>query len=148
MRKVRICWNCEAQGTLEYDVAASGYVCQKCGTVYDQESVELGDYDTELPSIVIHPGTKTLTVNPDRPYKTVEDMWIWLGDQDIVQASALHPRLVLYDDNAYLLDDLAIECFLKGESFELSYQGTVYEWLDERNASHKEFMNRYKGVAE
>ncbi len=145
MRKRRVCANCSAQDTLEYDIAASGYVCQECGTVYSQESVELGDYDEDLPSIEIHPDTKELTINPDRPYETAEDMWIWLGDQDIVQASELHHYLILYDNLAYLLDDAALACFLRGESFALSYQGKVGEWVDKKNKGHREFMRWYRG---
>ena len=95
--------------------------------------------------IKIHPETRNLTIHPDRTCETVEDMWVWLGDQDIVQASELHHHLLLYDDYAYLMDDQALACFLRGESFELSYQGTVYEWLDKKNNGHREFMEWYKG---
>lgn len=96
-------------------------------------------------AIEIHPETKNLTIYPDKTCITVEDMWIWLGDQDIVQASELHHYLVLYDDLAYLLDDSAIECFLEGDSLELSYQGEVYEWVDKGNKDHIDFMHWYKG---
>lgn len=95
--------------------------------------------------IKIDPKTRDLTIYPGRAFKTAEDMWIWLGDQNIVQASELHHYLILYDDYAYQLDDQAVACFLRGESFELSYQGDVREWVDIKNKWHREFMEWYKG---
>ena len=44
-RKNSRCENCDSFETLNYDVGAGGYVCEKCGMVWDCEQVELGDYD-------------------------------------------------------------------------------------------------------
>jgi len=95
--------------------------------------------------IEIDPKTKDLTIYPGRPFKTAEDLWIWLGDQDIVQASELHHYLILYDDYAYQLDDTALVWLLKGKTFTLSYDGKVGAWVDQKNKGHREFMRWYKG---
>lgn len=95
--------------------------------------------------IKIDPKTRDLTIYPGRAFKTAEDMWIWLGDQNIVQASELHPYLVLYDNYAYLLDDPALASFLRGETFMLPYQGKIGEWVEKGNKEHREFIKWYKG---